>query len=258
MIDNKFYDREAEHWWSSKDSPLMLIRYTMNPLRLEYVLKHLDVEFLTFDGLQVLDVGCGGGFLTEEIAKYGLQVVGIDPSVPSLAAARSHAEKIGLRIEYLEGFGEKIPFPDFTFDIVFCCDVLEHVTDYQEVLKEVCRVLRPGGWLFFETVNRTLFSFFVVVFLLQECEFTSIIPRNVHCWGSFIKPEELQKTLQALGFSVKEILGIMPGWNFLYHIILLRRKVKRKIGYEELCKFFKCHTTKYKGLCYIGCAWKPR
>jgi 2-polyprenyl-6-hydroxyphenyl methylase/3-demethylubiquinone-9 3-methyltransferase len=258
MIDNKFYDREAEHWWSSKDSPLMLIRYTMNPLRLEYVLKHLDEEFLTFEGLQVLDVGCGGGFLTEEIAKYGLKAVGIDPSAPSLEAARSHAEKIGLRIQYLEGIGEQLPFPDSTFDIVFCCDVLEHVTDYQEVLKEVHRVLRPGGWLFFETVNRTLFSFFVVVFLLQECEFTSIIPRNVHCWGSFIKPEELQKTLQALGFSVKEILGIMPGWNFLYHIILLRRKVKRKIGYEELCKFFKCHTTKYTGLCYIGCAWKPR
>ncbi|MCX7787288.1 MAG: bifunctional 2-polyprenyl-6-hydroxyphenol methylase/3-demethylubiquinol 3-O-methyltransferase UbiG [Spirochaetes bacterium] len=256
MIDNKFYDREAKHWWSGEDSPLMLIRYTVHPLRLQYVLEHLGMEYLSFEGLQVLDVGCGGGFLTEEIAKYGLKIVGIDPSLASLEAARSHAEKIGLRIEYLEGIGERIPFPDSFFDIVFCCDVLEHMNDYQEVLKEVKRVLRPGGWLFFETINRTLLSFFVVVFLLQECEFTSIIPRNIHCWENFIKPEELLKTLKALGFQVKEIVGIMPGWNFLYHILLLRKRVKQQIGYEKLCKFFKCHTTKYTGLCYLGCAWK--
>lgn len=257
MIDNKFYDREAQHWWSGEDSPLMLIRYTMNPLRLQYVLDHLREEYLYFEGLSVLDIGCGGGFLTEEIAKYGLNAVGIDPSGPSLEAARAHAEKIGLHVQYLEGIGEKIPFPESTFDIVFCCDVLEHVNDYQTVLKEVNRVLRPGGWFFFESINRTLFSFFVVVFLLQECEFTSIIPRNIHCWESFIKPEELLNSLKALGFSVKEIVGIMPGWNFLYHILLLRRKVKRKIGYQELCRLFRCHTTRYTGLCYMGCAFKP-
>ncbi|MFQ3619639.1 MAG: bifunctional 2-polyprenyl-6-hydroxyphenol methylase/3-demethylubiquinol 3-O-methyltransferase UbiG [Spirochaetales bacterium] len=256
MIDNKFYDREAIHWWSGEDSPLMLIRYTMNPLRLQYVFDHLGEEYLSTEGLHVLDIGCGGGFLTEEIAKYGLKPVGIDPSSPSLDQARKHAAELQLQIEYLEGVGESLPFRDNSFDIVFCCDVLEHVNDYEKVLDEVTRVLKPWGWFFFETVNRTLFSFFVVIFLLQECEFTSIIPRNIHCWESFIKPEELEHALFRRGYQIKEIVGILPGWNFLYHILLLRRKVKRKISYKDLCKLFRCHTTKYKGLCYIGCATK--
>jgi 2-polyprenyl-6-hydroxyphenyl methylase/3-demethylubiquinone-9 3-methyltransferase len=256
MIDNDFYNKEAEQWWSEKDSPLMMIRYTMNPLRFAYVMKHFVIHSYDYRGKKVLDVGCGGGFLTEEIAKFGLDTTGLDPSAPTLDSARRHAEMMDLRIEYLEGSGERLPFGDAEFDIVFCCDVLEHVEDFRAVLKDVSRVLKPGGLFFFETINRTLLSFVVVIFLLQRWSVTSIIPPNIHDWKRFIKPGVLSAVLAEYQIKTHDIRGILPGFNFVYNIFLLRRKVKNKINFQELCKLFSCHESDYKGLCYIGCGVK--
>lgn len=256
MVDNEFYNREAENWWSGNDSPLMMIRYMMNPVRFKYVVRNLESLMPDYSNRRVLDVGCGGGFLTEEIAKFGMEATGLDPSAPSLAAARIHAESLGLKIQYIEGVGEKLPFENDEFDMVFCCDVFEHVVNLEKVLDEICRVLRPGGILFFETVNRTLLSFFVVIFLLQEWKITQIIPRNIHCWESFIKPEELVAALSVRNLEVRNIQGIFPGWNFIYYMLSIRRLVKKKIGFEHLCRLFKCHESFYKGLCFIGYAVK--
>jgi two-component sensor histidine kinase/protein-L-isoaspartate O-methyltransferase len=148
FVDNQYYDREASDWWSGTDNPLMIIRYMMNPVRFSYVLRHLVSQSYDYRHKRVLDIGCGGGFLTEEIAKYGFETTGLDPSSPSLVTARSHAKIQNLQIDYLEGVGEALLFPDNHFDIVFCLDVLEHVSDFRKVISEVSRVLAPGGLFF--------------------------------------------------------------------------------------------------------------
>jgi 2-polyprenyl-6-hydroxyphenyl methylase/3-demethylubiquinone-9 3-methyltransferase len=252
MIDNDYYNREAGTWWTEKEGPLAIIRYTMNPIRFAYVMKHLVNLSYDYRGRKVLDIGCGGGFLTEEIAKFGLDATGLDPSVPSLHAARSHAAAMNLRIDYQEGFGEKLPFPDNHFDMVFCLDVLEHVKDFRQIIREVRRVLKPGGYFFFETVNRTLLSWFIVIFLFQKFPLTRIIPRDIHKWKYFIRPKELRRAMEDAGILPQDMQGILPGYNFTYNFLLVRRMVANKISFHDLCKLFRCHESAYKGLCYVG------
>jgi len=256
MIDNDYYNREAASWWSDTEGPLMMIRYTMNPLRSAYVKRILAGIGYDNKGKRVLDVGCGGGFLAEEAAKYGFETTGIDPSKPSLNEARKHAEMAGLAIDYHEGFGENLPFEDETFDIVFCCDVFEHVKDFPKVIEEIARVLKPGGILFLETINKTLLSYFVVIFVLQNWSFTRVIPKNIHSWDLFVRPSKLKKELAALGIETKDLKGVMPGWNLPKIILGLHRKANKEITFDELCKLFKCRETIYTGLCYIGYAVK--
>ncbi|GAB1481845.1 bifunctional 3-demethylubiquinone 3-O-methyltransferase/2-octaprenyl-6-hydroxy phenol methylase [Treponema sp.] len=256
-MDEEFYNKHGSEWWTEEESPFKLIRYMMNPLRFAYTIKHLIQRNVEYRGMKVLDIGCGGGFLTEEIAKFGMDAYGIDPSGPSLAAARRHAEAMNLDVEYLEGFGERLPFADASFDMVFCLDVLEHVQDYRAIVKEVSRVLKPGGLFFFETINKTLLSFCIVILFMQEFPLTRLIPQGVHDWKYFIRPKKLKSSLKENGFVLRNIQGILPGLNLLYNLFLVRRKVMDKITFHDLCKLFNCHESFYKGLCYIGFAELP-
>lgn len=256
FVDNQFYDREATDWWSDTDNPLMIIRYMMNPVRFAYVIRHLVAHSYDYRHKRVLDIGCGGGFLTEEIAKYGFETTGLDPSAPSLATARSHAKIQNLQIDYQEGVGEALLFPDNHFDIVFCLDVLEHVSDFRKVISEVSRVLAPGGLFFFETVNRTMLSYFIVIFLMQIFPLTKMIPRDIHNWKYFIKTRELQQALLAADLQVEDITGILPGFGMLYHLPQLRSMAKKRLSVRELCAVFRCHESRVKALCYVGYAKK--
>jgi len=256
FVDNQFYDREASDWWSDTDNPLMIIRYMMNPVRFAYVIRHLVSRSYDYRHKRVLDIGCGGGFLTEEIAKHGFDTTGLDPSAPSLVTARSHARILNLQIDYQEGVGEALLFPDNQFDIVFCLDVLEHVSDFRKIIREVSRVLAPGGFFFFETVNRTMLSYFIVIFLMQIFPLTRMIPRDIHNWKYFIKPGELQQALKASDLQVEDITGILPGFGMLYHLPQLRGMAKKRLSVRELCAVFRCHESRLKSLCYVGYATK--
>ena len=115
-----------------------------------------------------MDVGCGGGFLAEEFAKDGFAVTGIDPADRSIEAARKHAADNNLEIDYRAGKEEALPFSDGSFDIVACCDVLEHVDDFSLVISEVARTLKAGGVFCFDTVNRTWLSNLVAIKLFKK------------------------------------------------------------------------------------------
>ncbi len=144
-VDNEIYNRLSSTWWDEQGF-LNLLRTAVNPGRFGYfrevLLKQVGVDPV---GKQALDVGCGGGLLAEEFARLGCQVTGLDPSELSLATARAHARQSGLDIAYRLGVGEALPFADETFDLAYCCDVLEHVNDLAQVLAEISRVLRKGG-----------------------------------------------------------------------------------------------------------------
>jgi 2-polyprenyl-6-hydroxyphenyl methylase/3-demethylubiquinone-9 3-methyltransferase len=131
----------------------------------------------------------------EEFARLGCQVTGIDPSEPSLATAKAHAKQSGLDIDYRVGIGEDLPFPDETFDIVYCCDVLEHVNDLVKVIAEISRVLKKDGVFLYDTINQTLPSKLVMIKLFQEWSSTSFMPANTHGWNMFIKPRALQQLI---------------------------------------------------------------
>ncbi len=256
FVDNEFYDREAPGWWSDTENPLLMMRYMMNPVRFAYVIRRLVERSYEFRGRRALDIGCGGGFLTEEIARFGIEATGIDPSAPSLVTARSHARALNLHIDYQEGVGEALLFPDNHFDLVFCVDVLEHVSDYRKVIAEISRVLAPGGFFFFETVNRTILSYLVVDFFMQRFLLTRMVPRGIHNWRYFIRPGEFRRTLEANGMSVEDMTGVRPGVGFLSRLPRLRALGRDGLSVRELCSIVRCRESAMKSLCYVGYARK--
>ncbi len=203
--DQSLYDDHAASWW---EQPLRFQRSLK--LLVKPRLQYFEQVAPGWQGLEVLDLGCGGGYMTEALSERGARLVGVDPSAASLEAARRHAVQAGLAIDYRQGIGEAIPAADRSMDRLVCVDVLEHVQDLGQVLKEIRRVLRPGGLFLFDTVNRSLFSSFLTVTVAEDI--LRIIPRGTHDPKKFIKPHELQHSLERLGFLVdpQKLKGMGP------------------------------------------------
>jgi ubiquinone biosynthesis O-methyltransferase len=200
--DLTIYDRFAPRWW---DGSVRWLRTLQNlvPARLA----HFDTV-TDWRGKAVLDLGCGGGFMAEALARRGAAVTGIDPAAQAIAIATRHAADTGLAIRYLAGSGEALPFVDGSMDIVVSVDVLEHVSDLGLVLAEVARVLKPGGLFLFDTINRTFLARLVIVFLGETV--LRLLPPGTHDPAKFIRPAELGAALEKLGFTVAPFHGIGP------------------------------------------------
>ena len=183
-----YYDQWAAQWWQKDATVAPLSR--LNPLRFHFFDRYIS----DWQGLKVLDVGCGGGFTCEFLAQRGAQVVGVDQSAACVEAASRHAGEVGLSIDYRCAVGEKLPFAAATFDVVTCVDVLEHVADPAQTIAEISRVLKPGGQFCFDTINRTWQSRLVMIWLLENA--LRQIPIGVHDWDKFITPAELSKLLE--------------------------------------------------------------
>ena len=205
-VDNQIYDRLAETWWRL-DSPLGGLD-TLNPGRFAYLDRVLGAHGLRYRDLHVLDLGCGGGLMSEPYGRRGARVTGVDPSSASLKVARAHARATGLSICYRQGRGEAIPCPDARFDLVSCCDVLEHVDDLDAVLRQIARVLRPAGLFFFDTINRTWLSWLFAIAVGQEA--LGLVPRGTHDWDMFITPGELDASLARAGLQLRDLMGLGP------------------------------------------------
>ncbi len=200
--DLSIYDRYAEHWW---DGSVRWLRTLQNlvPARLA----HFD-SLIDWRSKQVLDLGCGGGFMAEALAQRGAAVHAIDPATEAIAIAKRHAADYGLAIKYQTGVGESLPFADVSLDAVVCVDVLEHVADLDRVIAEVHRVLRPGGVFLFDTINRTWLARLVVVHLAEDV--LRLLPRGTHDPAKFIRPQELETALKRIGFKTFPPVGLGP------------------------------------------------
>jgi 2-polyprenyl-6-hydroxyphenyl methylase/3-demethylubiquinone-9 3-methyltransferase len=253
-VNNEIYEIYGDTWWNDDAAfGFSSLRYCVNPMRYGYFKRILHQ--LRIPGKTVLDVGCGGGFLAEEFAKDGFQVTGIDPSAKSVAAARKHAAESGLLIRYEVGRGEMMPFPDGSFDLVACCDVLEHVDDLEKVIREVSRLLKPKGVFFYDTVNRTWRSKIAIIKIWQEWSLTKCCPRNTHVWEKFIKPAELTAIMQSCDLVHREMRGIAPGKrNFLALLRRLRAIKTGKMRNEEMAAALKLSETGDLRLSYMGYA----
>jgi 2-polyprenyl-6-hydroxyphenyl methylase/3-demethylubiquinone-9 3-methyltransferase len=160
---------------------------------------------------EILEIGCGGGLICEQLAKRKATMVGIDLSEGALAAARAHARQSGLGhiIHYEQASAEALPYADGSFSVIICLDVLEHVRDLKTTLAEVARVLAPGGIFVFDTINRTLIARAVLIWYGEHFPSGGLI-RGIHNYHDFIKPAELRALLEASELRVQELTGFMP------------------------------------------------
>jgi 2-polyprenyl-6-hydroxyphenyl methylase/3-demethylubiquinone-9 3-methyltransferase len=255
-IDNGLYSAWSDRWWQP-DSAFYQIKVFLNPARVGYAKRKLIGE-LKIDpkATAALDVGCGGGFLTEEIARLGFDTTGVDPSERSVRAASVHARETGLHIRYETGAGESLPFEDRSFGAVFCCDVLEHVRDLPMVITEISRVLKPGGVFVYDTFNRTRASFLVAIKVGQVWKPWAFMPPNLHVWRMFIKPREMKSLLRQNGLEWKEHRGLVPGVPIPRLLGYLRKRARGEWTYGELAAKVGMVESRVRAIMYMGYAVK--
>jgi 2-polyprenyl-6-hydroxyphenyl methylase/3-demethylubiquinone-9 3-methyltransferase len=188
----------SEHWWD-KEGQLRTL-HDINQTRLDYILANTVLQNKT-----VLDMGCGGGILTEALAKAGAVATGVDLEPGAIQVATKHAKENQLNIEYLNCAIEALDLSR-QFDIITCLEMLEHVPDPESLLKRLCLHLKPGGTLFLSTINRTakayLYTIIGAEYLLK------IIPKNTHDYQKYIKPSELAGMLRPCEIEPIEIKGL--------------------------------------------------
>ena len=189
----------ANQWWdpNGKFKPLHLI----NPLRSDYINKKINVS-----GKSVLDVGCGGGILSESLARKGAKVTGIDLSEGPLKVAQIRNKKVNLDIDYKKISTNQLVDSGEKFDVIACLEMLEHVPDPSEIVADCEKLLKKNGHIFFSTINRNLKSF---VFAILGAEYIlNILPQGTHDFEKLIKPSELRNYIDESGLYFEEIRGM--------------------------------------------------
>ena len=194
------FDALAHRWWDPNGDFKPL--HDINPARLDYIRQRTDLN-----AGPTVDIGCGGGILSESIASAGSATLGIDMASKALGVAKLHALEGGVDIEYLESTAEQLVQDRAgEFRTVTCMEMLEHVTAYADTVKACAELAQPGGDLFFSTINRNPKSY---VMLILGAEYVlNILPRGTHEYSKFIKPSELAQALRDAGLDVLDISGL--------------------------------------------------
>jgi len=199
-VELEKFSNLAHRWWDPQGEFRPL--HDINPLRLDWIAQHAVLE-----GARVLDVGCGGGILTEAMARRGARVTGIDLSDKALNVAQLHLHESKLSIEYLETSVEDYAASHAgNFDLVTCMELLEHVPEPASMVAACARLVRPGGQVFFSTINRNPKSY---LFAVVGAEYVlGLLPKGTHEYQRFIKPSELARWTRAAGLRTDELIGM--------------------------------------------------
>ena len=204
------FSKLAEEWWdvNGKFKPL----HMFNPIRIEYITENIKKYFRItknqgnfLAGLSILDIGCGGGLISEPMARLGANVTGIDASEKNIIVAKLHSKKNGLQINYINSSPEKLNYKE-KFDIILNLEVVEHVDNVNLYIKSCSDLLKKNGLMFTATLNRTVVSYIKAIvgaeYILRW------LPIGTHDWNKFIRPEELEKKLSIANFKTIEIKGL--------------------------------------------------
>lgn len=206
------FEAMAAEWWNpnGKFKPLHL----MNPCRLDYITSQIASEFdrdlaaaAPFKGLRILDIGCGGGLLSEPMARLGADVVGADPATRNIPVAQLHAEQSGLKIDYRLTTAEDLAAAGEQFDVVLNMEVVEHVPDPQSYLTACQALLKPGGLMICSTLNRNAKSFGMAIIGAEWV--MKWLPKGTHDWKKFITPDELADFIRKAGLDPVDRKGMV-------------------------------------------------
>jgi 2-polyprenyl-6-hydroxyphenyl methylase/3-demethylubiquinone-9 3-methyltransferase len=225
----------AAEWWdpSGKFAPL----HKFNPVRLAFIQAEAAAHFgrdakslRPFEGLSLLDIGCGGGLLSEPMARLGFAVTGADASERNIGTAHAHAAQSGLDIDYRAATAETLVAEGRSFDVVLNMEVVEHVADVGAYLEACSRLVKPGGITFVATMNKTLKSFALAKIGAEYV--LGWLPRGTHDWNRFIPPAELRASLEGTGLTVLKTQGVSfdpLGWDW-------RLSSDVDVNYMVVCK----------------------
>lgn len=220
------FDSTAQRWWDAAGDFRPL--HDINPVRIAYIDAHAPLQ-----GQRVLDIGCGGGLVTEAMARRGATVTGLDLGERTLEIAKLHALESGLTIDYrCESAETHAARCADHYDVVTCLEMLEHVPDPASIIEAAARLVRAGGAVFFSTLNRTLKAYVLAVLGAEYA--LRLLPRGTHRYERFIKPSELARWSRAAGLEVIDIVGIeynpftrhaaISGDPSVNYLMYLRRK----------------------------------
>ena len=206
------FEAMAAEWWdpNGKFKPL----HMLNPCRLQYIVDHVAAQHArdprakrAFEGLRILDIGCGGGLLCEPMARLGAEVVGVDPAARNIPVAQVHAEQMGLEIDYRVSTAEALLEAGESFDAVLNMEVVEHVPDPQAYITACAGLVRPGGLMLTSTINRNPKSY---VMAIVGAEYVMRwLPKGTHEWQKFITPDELVAMLSTAGLRPLDRTGFV-------------------------------------------------
>ena len=195
----ELFDEYAYDWWNKTGNYKLL--HKLNPLRLKYITSRLDIK-----NKKILDIGCGGGILSEELSKMGAKVTGIDSSKKSINIAKKHAKEQDLEIEYINGSIMDVSSLK-NYDCVVCFEMIEHIYEPKKLIEKIETITQKKSHLFISTINRNLKSF---IFAKIFAEYIlNLVPRGTHQYAKFITPYELNSMLEKHNFNVSSIDGIL-------------------------------------------------
>ncbi|MEO6600639.1 MAG: bifunctional 2-polyprenyl-6-hydroxyphenol methylase/3-demethylubiquinol 3-O-methyltransferase UbiG [Polyangiaceae bacterium] len=224
-VNNQVYHSLGERWYEATDDPIALLR-AESRLRNPWIIEALG---RTFDGrrCRVLDVGCGGGFLSNSLGAAGHDVQGLDASEDALRVAALHDSTHSVR--YRQGNALQLPYDSASFDAVCAMDFLEHVEDPRQVIAEAARVLKPSGSFFFHTFNRNFMSWLIVIKGVEW--FVRNTPKDLHVLRLFLKPEEVRDACAEHGLGGIELRGVRPKFGLAFWRLLATGRVRNDFAF---------------------------
>ena len=202
----------SEEFWDPRGKMRMLHR--LNPVRLRFILDAACGKFARdprrldcLSGLRILDIGCGGGLLSEPLARLGASVVGADASSPNIEVAKRHAEEAGIAVDYRATTAEELAGAGESFDLVLAMEVVEHVADLGLFVRCCAKMVKPDGLMLVATINRTLKSFALAIVGAEYV--LGWLPRGTHRWDKLVTPNELEAALEHAGLRLADIRGVV-------------------------------------------------
>ena len=206
------FSRYGATWWDPRGPMATLHKF--NPVRLGYIrdqaAEHFDRDAKKLDclkGLRILDIGCGGGILSEPLARLGAQMVGVDPSEENVAVASAHAVESGVAVDYRASTAEDLAAAGERFDVVLAMEVVEHVVDVEAFVATCAAMVKPGGLMVAATLNRTLKSFALAIVGAEYV--LRWLPRGTHQWDKFVTPTELESAFEEADLQVIGERGVV-------------------------------------------------
>lgn len=206
------FSRHAADWWDTRGPMAALHKF--NPVRLAYIRDQAAERFGRdpkkldcLKGLRMLDIGCGGGILSEPLARLGAAMVGADPAKENIEVARAHAEDSGVAVDYRATTAEALAEAGESFDVVLAMEVVEHVADVDLFISACASLVKPGGLMIAATLNRTLKSFALAIVGAEYV--LRWVPRGTHRWDKFVTPEELESAVERNGLRVTGERGVV-------------------------------------------------